>query len=30
MHLSSGVIPVRHGGMLPVFEVRERDVWEKG
>ena len=29
MHLSCGVIPVRHGGMCPVFEVRECEVLEK-
>ena len=29
MHLSCGVIPVRHGGMRPVFEVRECEVLEK-
>ena len=29
MHLSCGVKPVRHGGVYPVFEVRECEVLEK-
>ena len=29
MHLSCGVIPVRHGGVYPVFEVRECEVLAK-